>query len=54
MKNVCFWKTNPEWYDYDENGEPYLTEKAPPEAHESFKLNMERLEKSKTTGILYN
>lgn len=51
---TTYWKTNPDWYDYDENDEPYLTEKAPPEAHESFRLNMEKIKKTEKTGIIYN
>lgn len=47
------WKDDPEWYDYDENDEPYLTEKAPPEAHESFKKCMELRERCKREGIVY-
>lgn len=51
---TTYWKTNPDWYDYDENEEPYLTEKATPEAHESFRLCMEKLKKSIETGIIYD
>ncbi|MBR6395315.1 MAG: hypothetical protein IKS13_10945 [Ruminococcus sp.] len=36
-----YWKTNPEWYDYDENEQPYLTDKAPLEAREAFKKYLE-------------
>lgn len=36
-----YWATNPDWYDYtddeDPNAKPFLTDKAPPEAVESFK-----------------
>lgn len=50
---TTYWKKNPDWYDYDENDEPYLTEKAPPEAHESFRLNMEKIKRNEETGIIY-
>ena len=36
-EKYLYWKTNPEWYDYDNNEQPYLTEKAPEKAQESFK-----------------
>ena len=42
-----YWKTNPDWYDYDENEQPYLTDKAPEEAKESFKKYLELVEKQK-------
>lgn len=42
---MFIWKSNPEWYDYDENDEPYLTDKAPEEAKESFEIWKE-IEKS--------
>lgn len=35
---MFLWRSNPEWYDYDENEEPYLTDKAPEEAKESFEI----------------
>ena len=34
-----YWETNPEWYRINEETDEYeLTDKAPPEAVESFKL----------------
>ena len=42
-----FWGTNPDWYDYDENEQPYLTDKATEEARESFKRYMELIERQK-------
>ena len=47
MKSLdLYWKTNPDWYDYtddeDPNAEPYLTEKAPPEAVASFNHYLEQ------------
>ena len=35
---MFYWRKNPDWYDYDENDEPYLTDMAPAEAHESFQI----------------
>lgn len=52
--DMVFWKSNPEWYYYDKNDEPHLTEKAPPEAKESFKKAMAELKRSQKTGIIYN
>lgn len=46
-----YWKTNSEWYDYDENEKPYLTEKAPEKARESFKNYLELKEREKKTGM---
>lgn len=51
---TCFWRSNPDWYDYDENDEPYLTVLAPPEAQASFKMSMDKLKKSIETGIIYD
>lgn len=50
MKAVdLYWSENPEWYDYtdDENAEPFLTEKAPPEAVESFKRFLKQTKEMK-------
>lgn len=37
-KMDIYWRSNPEWYDYanDDEGDPYLTDKAPEEAKISF------------------
>ena len=53
MKMV-YYKSNPEWYYYDENDFPQLTDKAPPEAVESYNFWKERYEEQKRTGIIYN
>ncbi|MGN0536605.1 MAG: hypothetical protein ACI4M3_01340 [Acutalibacteraceae bacterium] len=45
-----YWKTNPEWYDYDENEKEYLTDKAPKEAKESFEKYLALRQKEKETG----
>lgn len=31
-----YWNSNPDWYDFDENDQPYLTDKAPEMARKSF------------------
>ena len=37
LSNKCFyWRSNPEWYRTNEQGEYELTDKAPEEARESF------------------
>ena len=36
VEKITFFQRNPEWYYYDENDYPHLTEKAPPEAVESY------------------
>lgn len=43
------WNSNPDWYDYDENDEPYLTDDAPDEAKESFKAYQELYKKKEST-----
>ena len=48
------WSFDPDWYDFDENDEPYLTENAPGEAKESFKAYHElsnRKENTKATIV---
>ena len=46
-----YWKTNPDWYDYtddeDPDAKPFLTDKAPPEAVESFKRYLEQKKEMK-------
>lgn len=36
-KLESYWITNKEWYGIDDDGNPFLTDKATPEAIESFK-----------------
>lgn len=36
IKKITFFKSNLEWVWYDEDELPHLTEKAPPEAVESY------------------
>ena len=50
-REYLYWFTNSEWYDYDENEKPYLTDKAPKEARESFKRYLEVKQREKETGI---
>lgn len=39
LEKLIYWKSNPEWYEGDPFWGPVkLTEKAPPEAVESFKF----------------
>ena len=49
-----YWMTNPDWYDYDENENPYLTEKAPEKAKESFEryLDLKRREEETKCKIM--
>ena len=42
-----FWRTNREWYDYDENEEIYLTDKAPEEARQSYQNYLDIVKKQK-------
>lgn len=35
-KFLLYWRSNKEWYKYDNNGNPYLTDKAPEMAKKSF------------------
>lgn len=46
-----YWLTNSDWYDYDKNEKPYLTEKAPEKAKDSFKNYIELKEHEKSTNI---
>ncbi len=48
---ILYWKTNPDWFDYDENENPFLTEKATPEAKASFAKYLEAVAKQKETGV---
>lgn len=49
-----YFKSNPEWYDYDEDDMPYLTEKAPPEAVESYEFWKKVFEEHERTGVFMN
>ena len=52
-----FFMSNPEWYDYesdDDDALPVLTEKAPPEAVESYNFWKEKFEREQREGILIN
>ena len=54
IKKMTLYKSNPDWVWYDENEVPHLTEKAPPEAVESFKYAMEMMRKSEEAGVIYH
>lgn len=55
---MTYFKSNPEWvrYEEDEDGDdiPYLTDKATPEAIESYNYWKARFEESQRTGIIYD
>lgn len=51
-QKVVYFMKNPEWYDYDENEMPYLTDKAPPEAVESYNFWKEKFEEEQRTGVI--
>ena len=53
VEKGTFFKRNPEWYYYDENDYLHLTEKAPPEAVESFEYWNEIYELSQKEGIIF-
>lgn len=52
IKSTYYYE-NPDWVRYDENGMPYMTEKAPPEAIESYKYWKEMFEKQQQKGVIY-
>ena len=52
VKKLLDFKTNPEWVWYDDEELPHLTEKAPPEAVESYNYWKEYYEEQKRTGII--
>ena len=53
VEKGTFFKRNPEWYYYDENDYPHLTEKAPPEAVESYEYWKKMYERSQKEGIIF-
>lgn len=46
-----YWMTDPDWYDYDDNDKPYLTDKAPEKAQESFQRYLELKQIEEKSGI---
>ena len=46
-----YWNSNTDWYEYDENDNPYLTEKAPDKAKESFENYLELQDKIKESSV---
>lgn len=56
LEKMLFFKSNSEWYYYEnDDGDsfPLLTDKAPPEAVESYNFAKAKYEEQKKTGILY-
>ena len=51
-RKATFFESNPDWVWYDENEIPHLTDKAPPEAVESYNFWKARYEKSLEDGII--
>ncbi len=49
---TVFFMSNPEWYDIDDDYMPHLTDKAPPEAVESFNYWKARFEEEQRTGVV--
>ena len=41
-KDMFFWRTHEEWWDYTDDGKIYLKEDAPEEARKSYELFKER------------
>lgn len=55
-KKLLFFKSNPDWYDYpddDEEAFPILTDKAPPEAVESYNFAKKWYEMEKRSGTIH-
>lgn len=53
VEKGTFFKRNPEWYYYDENDYPHLTEKDPPEAVELYEYWKKMYERSQKEGIIF-
>ena len=51
-RKSVFFMTNPEWVWYDEDEMPHLTDKAPPEAVESYNYWKAKYEQSLKDGII--
>lgn len=45
-----FWMSNDNWFKFNEDGNPYLTSEAPPEAIKSFENYKKQLKEKK--GII--
>lgn len=43
-KNLFLWNQNDEWWDYDKDGNVFLTKKAPKEAIESYEKFKQKAE----------
>ena len=54
IRKSTFYMSNPDWVWYDEDERPHLTDKAPPEAVESYEYAMKKLKRQEENGIIYN
>ena len=45
-KSLFLWNKNDDWWDYDEKGKVFLTDKAPKEARESYEKFMKKVKNS--------
>lgn len=52
-EKVTYWSEDPSWFDYYDDGMPYLTDAATEDAKKSFEFWKADYEKSKETGICY-
>ena len=52
VKKMVYFESNPDWVWYDEKEMPHLTEKAPPEAVESYNYWKKCYEEQEKTGII--
>jgi hypothetical protein len=50
-RELTYWNSNPDWYDYDEKkGEFYMTDKAPERAIKSFEMALAHSWKNRLKG----
>ena len=54
IEKMTYFQSNPEWVWYDDDDMPHLTDKATPEAIESYNYWKARYEESQRTGIIYD
>lgn len=50
---MTYFESNPEWVWYDDEDLPHLTEKATPEAVESYNYWKKHYDKSQDTGAIF-
>ncbi len=53
-EKMTYFQSNPEWVWYDDDDIPHLTDKATPEAIESYNYWKEKYDESQKTGIIYD